>query len=423
MRTLIIVFTLYVAVFAAHGQGIGPGAILVGEAVPIKELRNVINYPSKTLRFADHKPKVTILDFWSTNCRGCVAFWPKLMELQKEFGNDLQVVLVNMREDEKAVKEFFALRKRLSGFVMNLPISCRDSATWGPFNRRSVPRYYWIDSNGVLSAVTHSDQVTSANIKKWIESGPVELEQVVEEMYSVAGNKPIFVDGNGGPGRSESFIWSSVLTKGSRDIFGTTEEYADPINGYGLCKTGSKIFNLYGTAYNNRSPSDQAIAFIHKARIVLETRVSQDAKYNYQLIAGRPLSRQELLKAMREDLDRYFGLKATWEKRKKNCLIFTMFDSTKAQGKSTIKSQFILDTRTDLDSVTVRDAIYFMEQSSFFYDERPIVDETNFKGLLLGIHFFANCYNIKEFDKALSKFGMHIKEEEREVDVLVISDP
>src|SRR5689334_22916562 len=76
----------------------------VGDRLPVVELKNMVNYPSKTLKFSDHKPKLTILDFWGTGCGGCVVAWPKMLALQKEFGQDLQVILVNPFEDEKTNK-------------------------------------------------------------------------------------------------------------------------------------------------------------------------------------------------------------------------------------------------------------------------------------------------------------------------------
>jgi len=409
-------------VVPSFAQGIRPGALLVGDPLPVKELRNVINYPSKNLKFEFHNGKLTILVFWSTTCRGCIAFWPELQKLQEQFGKDLQVILVNMREDEKVVRDFLTARKKVSGEAMNLPISCRDSVLWTPFNRRGVPRYYWIDSEGNLASVTHRDQVTSENISRWIASGPIRLEQIIEDLYDVMGNKPIFVNGNGGDREADAFIWSSSLTTGFRDIAGSTTQFSDPLRGYSICLTGGSMAALYRTAYNNRMDEKDFFTFLHGSRFARRTTDSK-VRYNYQLIAGRQMSRAQLQGSMQEDLNRFFGKTVKWEKRKKTCLVLKMFDSTMVKNKSKEYDCYVGDTETALDSATVHDAIVFMEQSAFFYDERPIVDETNYNGLLLGVRFKANCYNLKEFSKGLSKFGMSITEEPRDIDVLVVKDP
>lgn len=434
MKGSLLVVVLLIGSFGVKGQEFSK-EIKIGDRLPMSELHNMINHPSKTLLLADHKADLTILDIWSTNCGGCVVAWPKMLELQKEFGKNLQVILVNRFQDEKVVKDFISYRKKMVGVDMNLPISCQDTALARAFPRPGVPRYYWIDSNGVVVSATHGDQVTRANVKRWIESGPFRMDQIVEDMARVDGTKPIFVDGNGGVGRSDAFVWSSSLTHGFRDIVGTARDFTGTNNTYGILVTGYDIRTLYRTAYNNLlAPSDE-LTFVHDSRCVV---IAEDSsiyygwingvrtsapRYNYQLIAGRPMARQRLQGAMQEDLDRYFGLTATWEKRRKNCLVITMFDSTKAQQKSRGYGTIVGETQTGLDGATVHEAIYWMEQGSFFYDPRPIVDETGYKGILTGIYFEARADDVKALDRAFSRFGIHINEEVREVDVLVLREP
>jgi thiol-disulfide isomerase/thioredoxin len=413
-----------------------PGEIKVGDRLPTKELKNMINYSSKTLKFADHNPKLIILDMWATTCGGCVAAWPKILELQKEFGTDLQIILVNRFEDEKTVKEFISYRKTKAGVNMNLPNSVRDTSLWKPFPRRTVPRYYWFDSDGILRSVTTSTLITSANIRKWIESGPFEMDQLIEEMMSVEGNKPIFVDGNGGTRRADAFIWNSALTRAFRDIAGDTQDFTNPLTGYGITSTGPSIEILYGIAYNTRLVSTDYLTWLHASRMkviaadtgkyfgMIDGVKTSKARYNYQLIAGRPMTRQQLQRCMQADLDRYFGLKATWEKVRKPCLVITMFDSTKAKLKTFGGySNLVGETQTVLDNATIHKVIFYMEQGVFFYDKRPIIDETGFKGRLTGIKFEAYSRDIKALDSAFSKFGIHIREEVRDVDILVLREP
>jgi thiol-disulfide isomerase/thioredoxin len=432
---MIGVLVLLMGSMTLAAQSEFPNEIKVGDRLPIDRLNNMINYSSKTYVFSDHSPKLTILDFWGTTCGGCVAAWPKMLDFQREFGKDLQIILIDRFEEEKVVVDFINRRKKVAGVNMNLPISCNDRSLTTAFPRRTVPRYYWIDANGILVSVTHGDQVTSANIRRWITTGPFEMEQIIEDLKDVAGNTPIFVDGNGGSGRADAFIWSSTLTKAFRDIVGMFEEYHDPIRGYGICTTGTNVASLYATAFNNRLKNSDLLTFMHASRYEIIAKNPDKylgkvngvpnvaARYNYQLIAGNPMTRADLQAAMRQDLERYFGLDVKWEKITKKCLVITMFDSTKAHGKFMQWQNYVGETQTGLDSVTVHEAINFMEQSSFFYDNRPIVDETGFKGFLIGVRFEANCLDIKELDKGLSKFGMHIREEPREVDILTLREP
>lgn len=435
MKALIVCILLLVMSAMLNGQDF-KDELKVGDKLPMTELKNMVNYPSKTLKFSDHKPKLTILDFWGTGCGGCVVAWPRMLALQKEFGNDLQIILVNRFEDEKTNRDYFAARKKLVGVDMNLPASCKDTTLRKYFPRRTVPRYYWIDSNGVLSSVTHGEQVSSRNIRRWIEKGPFEMEQIVEELHSYDGNKPLFVDGNGGTGRVNDFLWSSSLSRAQLNLVGSMRSSTSPITGYSICGTGLHIDALYRIAYNNRLAPDQPLSYMPMSRRELlasdtgkfvgriDGERSVKARYNYQLIVNHPMDRDQLQVLMQEDLKKWFGLTATWEKKKKLCLVFSMFDSIKATEKTFgDEGLFVGETQTTLDNVRMRDVIYYMELGSFFSDTRPIVDETDFRGLLKGIHFDAYYKDIKALDRGFSRFGIHLKEEFREVDILVLKEP
>lgn len=435
MKNAILGVVLVVMSLTLNGQNF-KHELKLGDRLPLLELKNVINYPTQTLKFSDHKSKLTILDFWGTTCAGCVLSWPKILALKREFGDDLQIILINRSENAKVVKDFVANRRKEVGVNMNLPISCKDTTLRKFFPRRTVPRYYWIDSSGMVASITHGDQLTSSNIRKWIRGGPFPMDQIVEEMMRLDGNKPIFVDGNGGVGRAHAFVWSSSLTKAFRDIVGDTQDFTDSISGYGIRKTGSTIANLYSTAYNNRLETGDYLTWMPTSRIDIIARDtskyygwidgvrSSKARYNYQLIAGRPMTRQQLQRVMQQDLDRYFGLSVSWEKRKQACLVFTMFDSLKAMAAPAKEyGDLVGETRTFINNAGMHQVIFYMEQGSFFYDQRPIVDETGFKGLLTGISFAAYSKDIPALDKAFSKFGIHIKEELRDVDILVVREP
>src|ERR1044071_10034302 len=121
-------------------------------------------------------------------------------------------------------------------------------------------------------------------------------------------------------------------------------------------------------------------------------------------------------KRMQESLTRYVGLKASWEKEKKMCIVWTMFDSTLAKRKSIARDVYIGDDEISIDSARVRDAIRFMEvaSSKYYNTPYPIVDETGYKGLLIGIRYEGNGFDLKQFDKDMSRYGVHIKLEPRD---------
>lgn len=71
----------------------------------------------RTVRLADFKGKVILLDFWATWCPPCKAEIPGFVELQEEYGDEgLQVVGVSVDDPPEKLKPF------ADEFRMNYPV-------------------------------------------------------------------------------------------------------------------------------------------------------------------------------------------------------------------------------------------------------------------------------------------------------------
>ncbi len=129
---------------------------------------------------------------------------------------------------------------------------------------------------------------------------------------------------------------------------------------------------------------------------------------------------------MQQDLHRYFGLDVKWEKRKKECFVFTMFDSTLATKRRSLGAEAQLSRgKIILDSANVKDLITGLEMGNYYYRSHlyPIVDETGYKGVITGLREEGNASNLAEFNKALALVGLRLTREMREVDILVLREP
>lgn len=71
-------------------------AVEVGEDAPaftgMDEFGNEVNFPA----VIDGKP--TILLFWATWCPYCKAFMPYLEQIKKDYGDDINVLMINHKE-------------------------------------------------------------------------------------------------------------------------------------------------------------------------------------------------------------------------------------------------------------------------------------------------------------------------------------
>ena len=112
----------------------------------------------KKVALAAYRGKVVLLDFWATECGGCVTEMPGFMELAQAYKKkDLAVVGVSMDilyEDLKNSEEAWS---RVKPFVqmhkVNYPILMGDNLVTTRFDIKAMPVTYLIDKSGRIAAV------------------------------------------------------------------------------------------------------------------------------------------------------------------------------------------------------------------------------------------------------------------------------
>ena len=87
-----------------------------GTAAPAFELANL---DGKTLRMADLKGKVVLVNFWATWCGPCLLEIPWFVEFQKEYGpKGLEIVGVSMDEEGPSVVKPFVAKHEMNYTVV-----------------------------------------------------------------------------------------------------------------------------------------------------------------------------------------------------------------------------------------------------------------------------------------------------------------
>ncbi|MDR3763038.1 MAG: TlpA disulfide reductase family protein [Acidobacteriota bacterium] len=103
----------------------------------------------KTVKLADFKGKVLLIDFWATWCPPCRESVPELKELHKKYGDRLAVMSVSADESQK----------QWSDYILKHDMSWQQS--WDKGNKASVlnafgvhlfPTYVLIDAEGIVRA-------------------------------------------------------------------------------------------------------------------------------------------------------------------------------------------------------------------------------------------------------------------------------
>lgn len=171
--------------------------LAVGDALPNLQLTGIINYRSSSADLSElskvspNSPlgdrggdsggdsgKLLILDFWSTWCTSCLKKFPHLDSLQKQFGDHLQILLVNSKatgDDSLKVTAFFSKRKNTDGSSFQFPYITGDTALHDLFPHTFLPHYIWIYKNKFIAA-TNAAEITSSNIEALLSGRTVDLK-------------------------------------------------------------------------------------------------------------------------------------------------------------------------------------------------------------------------------------------------------
>ena|SRR5690606_7080680 len=162
---------------AAEGQN-GVTPLLVGQKVPEEfwTTQHLWFMDGDTVRqdIANHKNKHVILASWSLDCGPCLMSLPKLDSLQKRFGGNLQIILVNSqtrRNGYERFHDFFTNGHRLLSQKISMPSIVYDTYFQTLFPIRVLPNYIWIKPGGLVKAFLSSEFINEQQIQAVLDRG------------------------------------------------------------------------------------------------------------------------------------------------------------------------------------------------------------------------------------------------------------
>jgi len=426
--SLLLLFSFFISQFSFSQSK----ALTIGDKVPELQFK-MVNYNDKSAKLSDFKGKLLILDFWFAQCTGCVLHFPKNDSLQRKFNGKIQFLLINdLRDkgnDEDALNIFFSKRKNKAGEKFQLPTAVEDTNAIKLFPHKIDPHYVWINQEGKVIGITGSEEVTEKNIAALLNGKQVtqRMKNDIEFDYS----KPLLVNDNGGV--VHNFIYRSLLT-GYLD--GMSSPALGTPKGSSFSRIGAvnfPIISLYGLAY----PELNHYQYVYRNRVLMEVKdlskyetndENYDSwKYNntytYELIAGVNTSMEKLQEMMRQDLDRYFGLVIRKEKRNVKCLVLRRdSENITAYSKGGKTEQNIgagiIDTAKYAHNISLYEFVETLNLSLSL----PVLDETRITEKITLDNLPGDLQNINALRKALNKYGLSITEEERSIDLIIISE-
>jgi thiol-disulfide isomerase/thioredoxin len=133
-------------------------ALTIGDKAPDIIISNVYNSSVSKMHLSDLKGKLVILDFMATTCVPCIKVLPRFDSLQQQYGGHLQIILVSAERSER-IQGFLKKKKSLK-----LPFAA-DSNASRYFPHTFISHVAWINAEGVVCAITHTEYVNSKNIQ------------------------------------------------------------------------------------------------------------------------------------------------------------------------------------------------------------------------------------------------------------------
>ncbi|MGJ1356882.1 TlpA family protein disulfide reductase [Sphingobacterium siyangense] len=152
------------------------------------------NGQKKTIKFADLKGKLILLDFWSTGCPSCIEGIPKMELIQQRFLNNIQIVMVNSKRNKdtaKRIKTRFEKFKADFNFTPSLPTVLDDTVFTALFVHNTLPALAVVDTNGVFIAMTSSHSLTDKNIQALLDGNAVLKNEGIYKNLTRSAAEPL----------------------------------------------------------------------------------------------------------------------------------------------------------------------------------------------------------------------------------------
>jgi thiol-disulfide isomerase/thioredoxin len=398
-------------------------ALHIGDTVPDITISNILNYKTTSASLSDFKGKLIILDFWSSWCSSCIALFPHLDSLQRSFEGQLQVFLVNtksaeFKDDAAKIKKIITRVNEITGNKITLPVIYNSAILDAYFPCIILPHEVWISSEGKVLAITGADAVTSQNISAFLnEQKPV--MRLKQDAFNIDIRKPLFIDGNG---TSPRIRYRSLITEYLDGVAGGSgiREHNSRITGF--YSINQSLFSLTKIAYSNEIPfADNRIVCdvndLNKFRPSDSDTGAYKYQYCYELIADANTV-TDLLCDMQKDLRRNFNISVLREKRKMKCLVLSNADKPAKEFQTHKKTiEIVKASEKNIHDQSPSWVVHFLN----LYSLLPVIDQTDSISKI-SVCLPANVNDITALKAAFSEAGISVSEEERKIEVVVISD-
>lgn len=428
---LILLWSTGLAVFGQDKSS----ALKIGDKVPDVILMHIYHPKNnQEIRIsALHQKKLLLLSFWATWCVPCIREMRKLDTLVKKYGKDMNVLYIS-HENTSDIQAFFPKHKEID--VTGFTVLSDDVQFNKFFPHVALPHNVWIDSLGIVQAITDDVQVNEENIKLFL-SGTKTNEHVKVDDMSFSRDKPYSAP-------EELQIFRSILAKRNPGILSSASTYPSSAGFVTrmLC-TNLRMIDLFWLSSFKRLKDGQSLNWKRFKFITTDSLKYFQPKsvkntgykhrldwyednhvFCYELAYQKPVPDSVFYEQMLQDVSRNFGVKASIIKRKQLCVVLTYIGEKPYPKSTSGEKQFsISGAGIQASCVLIDDLI--PEVLDSFRNPDLIINETKIDypiDLTLLNPEKEKSFSFEMLLNSLEHQGFKVKKEMRKVDVLELKE-
>lgn len=379
----------------------------IGDTLPPGFYRLLAKEPA-----IDLQGKALLLDFWETSCGNCLSALPLLDSLQKQFAYRLQVITITSKGSPEKITGILKRYPRTR--QVSLPLVTSDSLLRQYFPFTMISHLVWIDSSGIVRAITGTSSLSAGNISKLVRGEILALpvkKDVIDFDYQapVLGFTP-------GINAMDCPLYYDAISGHLNGVDATNSSVSDSAGNISRFQFfNMSLLQLCRIALENSSagiPSKQLVLEVpDKSRYLQPARDALPAWKEHNTFCyflqvpftlNRELQKQQVRNGLSNQLKMLFGLSMQRKELLLPCLVLRL--APKPPATSTTTKGSVYHNLSEL--------LYALNENTAL----PwVYNETGLHGLAeMQVTIGADAFSTKEaLNEALAAYGLMVTEEQR----------